>query len=353
MKVPYEAFMDKQKSPSIDGRKSRFVNARGALMRWHEYHGRHDLPWRAMGSPYAVLVSEFMLQQTTVATVTPRFHDWMQRFPTLGKLAAASEQEVLSAWEGLGYYSRARRLHAAAQSIVAHHRGEVPVTEPDLLALPGIGAYTVAAIRAFAHDEPAVVLDTNIIRVLARWGNMIQPIDTARGRTALQEIAATFFPKSGCRAVASALMDLGATICTAGTPECDRCPLQITCEAANPEKLPKKAPRAVTTKLTEHRAWFWKSGRLYLEQSQGPRWRGLWILPELGDLKPAGRALAEITYPITRYRVMMKIYPVRERLPTNPQGFTPEELESLPIPTPHRKAIRKVMDDCRQATSKA
>ena len=350
--MPYEALVDKQKRPQNDYPNSRIENARRVLLRWHDGQGRHDLPWRAKSSPYAVLVSEFMLQQTTVSTVIPRFHDWMKRFPTIRDLSSASEQEVLSAWEGLGYYSRARRLHGAAHAIVASHQGQVPSEERDLLLLPGIGSYTAAAIRAFAHDEPAVVLDTNIIRVLARWGNIDHPVDKARGRTALEEIAESFFPRSGCRAVASALMDRGAMVCTAGTPECDGCPLQKTCTAVDPEKLPKKSPRPVTTKLTEQRAWFWKTGRLYLEQSSGPRWRGLWILPELKDQKPSGRILAEITYPITRYRVTMKVYPVQGKIFPTFQGFTPQELANLPIPTPHRKAIRKVMDDCRQGTSK-
>ena len=315
--------------------------AREALLKWHADHGRHDLPWRQGHHPYAVLVSEFMLQQTTVATVTPRFHDWMATFPTLADLAAASEQEVLSAWEGLGYYSRARRLHAAAKVVMELHGGTLPKAEEDLLSLPGVGAYTAAAIRAFAHNEQAVVLDTNIIRVLARWGNVTPAIDSPAGRQTLEALAAAFFPDSECRAIASALMDLGAMICKAGTPDCVACPLRRTCSANSPESLPKKSPRKVTTKLTEHRAWFHRSGKLYLEQSAGPRWRGLWILPELGTGKPSGRPLAELTYPITRYRVTMRLFPVKGPLPKTLKGFSPEELASLPIPSPHRKAIGK------------
>jgi A/G-specific adenine glycosylase len=340
-KVPYEAFVDKQKSPSIKARNARIPVARKALLRWHADHGRHGLPWRRNHDPYGVLVSEFMLQQTTVTTVTPRFQDWMKRFPTIGKLATASEQEVLSAWEGLGYYSRARRLHGAAQVIVRDHGGIFPIAEADLLALPGIGEYTAAAIRAFAHDAPAVVLDTNILRVLARWGNITAPIDTAPGKELLRNLAASFFPKTGCRAVASALMDLGALICTPGKPECAVCPLQKTCSATSPEKLPKKSPRPVTTKLTEHRAWIHLGGKLHLEQSEGPRWEGLWILPELGTAQPSGPRIAEITYPITRYQVTMKLFPVKERLSERWISFSPGEIEGLPMPTPHRKAVEK------------
>jgi len=282
-----------------------------------------------------------MLQQTTVATVTGRFAEWMRRFPRLSDLAEATEQEVLSAWEGLGYYSRARRLHAAAKTIVKNHDGIIPSSGEQLLELPGIGAYTAAAILAFAHDKPAVVLDTNIIRVLARWGNLTTPIDTASGRKVLGGLASAFFPDKGCRKIASALMDLGATLCKAGKPDCEACPLQKGCSAVKPENLPKKSPRRVTTKLTEHRVWIKRGQKLSLEQSEGPRWRGLWILPELGTAKPAGRQITEITYPITRYRVTMKVFPVKESPLKRLRSFTPQEIQGLPIPSPHRKAIEK------------
>jgi A/G-specific adenine glycosylase len=288
-----------------------------------------------------------MLQQTTVATVTGRFSEWMLRFPRLADLAKASEQEVLSAWEGLGYYSRARRLHAAAQGIVEKHGGIIPDSSESLLELPGVGAYTAAAILAFAYDKPAVVLDTNIIRVLARWGNLMTPVDTTPGKKLLGNLADEFFPKSGCRNIASALMDLGATLCKAGKPECAECPLRPGCSAVTPEGLPKKSPRRVTTKITEHRAWIHQAGKLSLEQSEGPRWRGLWILPPLGEAQPSGRPIMEISYPITRYRVSMKVYPVKgspsKELYGKLRGFTPQEIEALPIPTPHRKAIEKAL----------
>lgn len=315
--------------------------ARRALLSWHGRAGRHDLPWRRKNTPYAVLVSEFMLQQTTVATVIPRFADWMKRFPSLPALAAASEQEVLSAWEGLGYYSRARRLHSAAKSIIERHGGSVPDSEEALLTLPGIGAYTAAAILAFAHDRSAVVLDTNINRVLARWGNVTVPIDTVAGKKAIANLAGSFFPETGCRDVASALMDLGALVCSAGKPDCNTCPVKSTCSATTPETLPKKSPRRVTTRLTEHRAWFQRGQKLHLRQSEGPRWRGLWILPELGTATPTGRWITEITYPITRYSITMKVFPVKGALPGKLRGFSREELAGLPIPSPHRRAIEK------------
>lgn len=338
--MPYPSCVDKQKQkPSPED--LRIVRAKSALLHWHRNHGRHGLPWRGKHSPYAVLVSEFMLQQTTVATVMPRFEAWMRLFPDIKALAAAQEQAVLAAWEGLGYYSRARRLHAAAQAILSRHGGIIPATREELLSLPGVGDYTAAAVLAFAHDRHAVVLDTNIIRVLARWSDLRQPVDTTGGRKELERGAAGFFPSAGCRAAASALMDLGAMVCTAGKPDCPACPLRETCRAVSPELLPLKSPRRVTTRVTENRAWIERTGKLSLEQSEGPRWRGLWILPELGKIKPAGRAITELTYPITRYRVTMKVYPASGSATGKLRAFTREEIRELPIPTPHRKAIEK------------
>jgi A/G-specific adenine glycosylase len=345
--VPYVPCVDKKREQTDSKDAARRIGtARTALLKWHSLHGRHDLPWRT-SDPYAVLVSEFMLQQTTVATVTPRFHSWMKSFPTVVDLASAPEQRILSAWEGLGYYSRALRLQRAARAIVEQHAGKIPTEQAALLRLPGVGPYTAAAILAFAHDKPAVVLDTNIIRVLARWSNLLLPIDAATGRKALESIGADFFPRVGCRTTASALMDLGATLCRSGPPECSTCPLQKTCLATSPEKLPLKSPRAVTTKLNEYRAWHQKEGRLFLEQSTGPRWRGLWILPELGGKKPSGRALAEITYPITRYRVAMKVFRVAGKPPAGLQGFDVGQLASLPMPSPHRKVIEGLIHEGR------
>ena len=355
--VPYEATVDKQNSPtpSIDFLSAGdIIKARKALLKWHSVHGRKSLPWRLNHSPYAVLVSEFMLQQTTVTTVIPRFSAWIERFPSIHDLALAEEQEVLSAWEGLGYYSRARRLHGAAKGIVSDHDGVIPKDEEALIKLPGIGPYTAASIMAFAHDRPAIVLDTNIIRVLSRWSNLNHPIDTSLGKGRLNAIAEKFFPPSESRIFASALMDLGAILCTAGLPECTTCPLQKTCRATDPAKLPKKSPRSVTTKLVEYRACFQRDGLLYLEQSRGPRWEGLWVLPELGNTKPAGRSIAQITYPFTRYSVTMKVHKVEGVVPSGLRGFSAAELLLLPMPSPIRKIIGKfpTMGGCRETANK-
>ncbi|MHB8433048.1 MAG: HhH-GPD family protein [Candidatus Tyrphobacter sp.] len=204
---------------------------RRTLLRWFRRAGRSDLPWRRERSPYRTLVSEFMLQQTQVDRVVPIFTAFVERFPTLTALAAASRGEVLRAWRGLGYNARALRLHAAAAAVVAEHRGRLPRATSALLALPGIGAYTAAAIRAFGYDLDDVPLDVNLKRVLHRvfWG----PEDPAAATSAqLATLAFAVMPRGRANDWNSALMDFGATICTSRAPKCAICPLRAACAAA-------------------------------------------------------------------------------------------------------------------------
>ena len=312
------------------------------LMAWFESHGRHDLPWRENFSPYEVLVSEFMLQQTTVATITPRFQTWMQLFSTIEMLAAAPEERVLAAWQGLGYYARARRLHAVAKTVVEKYEGKIPNNLKELLALPGIGPYTAKALLAFAFDEPVEVLDTNIIRVIARLNNITEAIDAKAGRLLLEETAQQLLPKKNGRAFASALMDLGAMVCTAGEPQCERCPLASECEAQEPSLLPRKQPRKATTQKKEQRAFYQRGNKIYLEQSQGPLWKGLWILPHCTSAQKPREIHSSIVYPITRYRVTMELYQPAGAIPKTLQPFSLQDLKKIAIPSPHRKAIEKI-----------
>jgi A/G-specific adenine glycosylase len=285
-----------------------------------------------------------MLQQTTVATITPRFRDWMHRFPTIAALAAASEAEVLEAWQGLGYYARARRLHQAAQKIVAIHQGEIPDDLPTLLQLPGVGPYTGAALLAFAFNRPTVVLDTNIVRVIARLHNITEQVDSKKGEKLIIDAAQELLPKREGYAFASALMDLGSMICTAADPQCNICPLSSNCLVEQPAILPRKRKKPTILHKKEARAVYLRGDRIYLEHSLGPHWKGLWILPTCASTPFHKNYLTSLTYPITRYRVTMKLYRGIGTPPKNLHPFSKKELQRIAIPSPHRRALALIME---------
>ncbi len=220
---------------------------RSALLGWYDRQ-RRELPWRAepgmRPDPYRIWVSEIMLQQTTAATVSQRYAAFLERFPTLADLAAASQAEVLHAWQGLGYYRRARALHAAAQAVVARHGAALPDDEAALRALPGIGAYTAAAIRAIAFEQPVLPVDGNVERVLARLRRIETPLPAAAKalRAASEALAAGERPGD----FAQAMMDLGATVCRPTSPVCLLCPWRAACAAhaaGLAEALPRRAAK--------------------------------------------------------------------------------------------------------------
>ncbi len=200
------------------------------LLEWYELNKR-SLPWRGHADPYAVWVSEIMLQQTRVEAVIPYFRRWMERFPSIGALAQSSERDVLNAWEGLGYYARSRNLRKAGKIVLQEYGGEMPRDVELLRALPGIGKYTAGAIAsiAFGLDEPA--LDGNIRRVLARVFNVSQPARSSAGERALWALAAKHLPKGRAGDYNQAIMDLGATICVPRKPQCPVCPVRSICRA--------------------------------------------------------------------------------------------------------------------------
>src|SRR5260221_4084521 len=211
--------------------KDKMPRLSARLLNWYNKNKR-ILPWRLRGlSPYAVWVSEIMLQQTRVETVIPYFEKWLRLFPTVQALANASEHDVLNAWEGLGYYSRARNFHKAAKLVVENYHGELPRDLDELQKLPGIGRYTVGALASivFGMDEPA--LDGNLKRVYARLFDVIEPIDSAEGEKILWELAKDNLPKGKAADFNQALMDLGATICVPKNPRCLLCPLMKVCQA--------------------------------------------------------------------------------------------------------------------------
>ena len=200
------------------------------LLAWYRQNKR-TLPWRDHPDPYAVWVSEIMLQQTRVETVIPYFERWMRLFPAINDLAKASEHDVLNAWEGLGYYSRARNLHKAARIVAEKYNGELPYNLDDLRALPGIGRYTVGAIASMAFGMDAPTLDGNLRRVFARLFDVTEPADSPAGEKILWSLAAEHLPKGQAGDYNQALMDLGAAICLPRNPRCLICPLMKMCKA--------------------------------------------------------------------------------------------------------------------------
>ena len=225
----------------------RFSHA-DALLHWYDQH-RRVLPWRSgpgeTPDPYRVWLSEVMLQQTTVAAVTPRFAAWVARWPTFAALAQADDADVMAAWAGLGYYARARNLVACAKVVMAEHGGVFPRTEAALRTLPGLGAYTAAAVAAIAFGERAVVVDANVERVVARLFAIETPLPAAR--PAIRAAADTITPAARAGDFAQAMMDLGSSLCTVRAPKCLLCPLRQGCEGfagGTPEALPVKAKKA-------------------------------------------------------------------------------------------------------------
>jgi A/G-specific adenine glycosylase len=248
------------------------------LLGWYRRQ-RRDLPWRRTRDPYAILVSEFMLQQTRVAVVEERWRRFLERFPTVEALAAAPEDEVVALWSGLGYYRRARNLHAAARAVRDRHGGRVPDEFERLRELPGVGAYTAAAVASIAFDRPAPLVDGNVARVLSRWFRLRgEPRETAAARR-LRELAAELIPQDGTAGEWNqALMELGALICVPRGPRCDECPVASSCGAASegrPERYPGRGrtPRTVRESVV----------RVALER------RGRWLMRRNGaDEAPAG-----------------------------------------------------------------
>jgi A/G-specific adenine glycosylase len=259
------------------------------LLSWFDQHGRHDLPWQHPRSPYFVWLSEVMLQQTQVATVKAYFTRFVTRFPTLPDLAAASLDDVLSLWAGLGYYSRARNLHACAKRCVLRHAGTLPMDREQLQALPGIGRSTAAAILAQAFEQKAAILDGNVKRILARVTATLEWPGLAPVERALWHEAERRLPDARFADYTQALMDLGATVCAARAPKCPQCPVSDGCLALSqaltssiPAKRQKKArPTRFTNWLLVRDA---QDRVLLMRRPELGIWGGLYCLPEASDV---------------------------------------------------------------------
>jgi A/G-specific adenine glycosylase len=319
---------------------------RNRLVAWYKNEGRR-LPWRETTDPYRILVSELMLQQTQVATVLGYYNRWLAKFPTLASLAAADGQEVLRAWQGLGYYNRARNLHRCARELIENGAGKLPENVPDLVRLPGIGRYTAGAIVSFAFNKPAPILDTNVTRVLARLVNLRANIDSVAGRETLWKISENLVKDGEARLVNSAIMELGALLCLPRNPRCVLCPVRTFCRAVDPDSLPRKRVRPATQRIQENYWWIRQDQNVLLRQASGRRWRGLWTLPPAAaDEIPSNQLpLLQMRYPITKYLVCLNVFfgPVLQPLPENFRWQGLATFRDLPMPSPHRRAVEAIL----------
>ncbi len=256
------------------------MNFSKTILNWYAINGR-ELPWRQTSNPYAIWLSEVIMQQTRIAQGTAYWERFMKRWPNVHELAKATEDEVLREWQGLGYYSRARNLHKAAQQIVG--LGRFPQTYKELKQLKGIGEYTAAAISSISFAEPVAVVDGNVYRVLARYFGIDTPIDSTEGKKVFKAMAQEYLPKQAPAAYNQGLMDFGAIQCTPTSPNCEVCPLVETCFAANNNKVAELPVKAKKTKQRERHFSF-----IYIRcngetairrRGAGDIWQGLWELP--------------------------------------------------------------------------
>ena len=321
----------------VDADQEWVEGVRLALVAWNDESHR-DLPWRREVDPYRILVSEMMLVQTTVAAVIPYFERFLRRFPDPQTLALADEAEVLKAWEGLGYYRRARQLHAAARMIVERYEGKVPRDSRSVRDLPGVGRYMAGAILSFAFDLPEPIVEANSQRVLARLLAWRSDLGAAPSQERLWKAAGRLVPAQGAGKFNQALMDLGALVCTPKSPSCLLCPLANLCTARRmgmQDALPVITPKPPPLAVTEACAVVVREGRvLMVQRGEGGLWSKFWEFPTInlmgadpadrsfgeavslaegvkrltGVRVEVGRVLKTVTYSVTRHRVELRAH---------------------------------------------
>ena len=313
------------------------------LVTWFRANQR-DLPWRHTRDPYAIHVSEIMLQQTQVKTVIPYWERWMRELPNIETLATASPEKVLKLWEGLGYYSRARNLQRAAQQIVSKHDGKFPTDPTQILELAGIGRYTAGAIASIAFGRPQPIVDGNVARVLARFLGI-------RGDPKSKETSAAFWTAAAqlvqstrnCSDLNQGLMELGATICTPRQPNCPACPLKKDCYARQRniiDRLPEIAPRQPATARIFRAELSRQKGHIFLrKRPENVVNSGFWEMPNFEVAAPARRGvLCRIKHTITRYKMTLEVVEL-ERHKGGGQWVDLNQISRLPLVSSHRKAF--------------
>jgi A/G-specific adenine glycosylase len=343
-------------------------NFAARVVRWQHSHGRHDLPWQVGRDPYAVWLSEIMLQQTQVATVKAYFSRFLQRFPNLAALADASEDEVLGLWSGLGYYTRARNLHRCARVIVSQHGGVFPRDALTLESLPGVGRSTAAAIASLCFSERVAILDANVRRVVTRVSGFDADLTVRANQNALWALATALLPTpqrahQDMAAYTQGMMDLGATLCHARRPQCTQCPVSTLCRAhelGTPEQFPVRSRRLQRSSVS---IWL-----LHLRNARGEVflvrraatgiWAGLYCLPAfdsedalLATLAPRARAAVvaqpAFTHVLTHKDVRLHAFRLdlaadgaAERVSSPGQWFAAANWPALGLPAPVRRLLQ-------------
>ncbi len=356
---------------------------RKRLLDWFAVNAR-QLPWRDNPAPYRVWVSEIMLQQTQVATVIPYFERFLAAFPTVHDLAESDEQTLLSHWEGLGYYRRARSLHAAARMVVVKHHGIFPDSFADVIALPGVGRYTAGAILSISQDIRLPILEGNTRRVFSRWAAVRGSTGETQTTDLLWQIAEAMLPRRGAGTFNQAAMELGRLVCTPSAPRCDDCPVRACCRARR-DGLQDQIPGKVSRIRYEDRTEFAlviperlrgpkgsRGQQRYLVRAlpEGGRWGGLWDFPRttnhsfdniadaaseleksLGVAIATGIQVETIKHAVTKFRISLHVYQAslaRQLPPMQPWCYlTLDEMAELPMSVTGRRIVELIRNDTK------
>ncbi len=335
------------------------------LIQWQKHYGRHDLPWQNTQDPYAIWISEIMLQQTQVSSAIGYYHRFMSRFPDIHRLAEVELDEVMRLWSGLGYYSRARNLHGAAKIVVREHGGRFPKDFDSLLKLPGVGRSTAAAIASIAFNKKYSILDGNVKRVLARYFMVEGWPGIKKVENELWELADGLLPEKEMATYSQALMDLGATVCIRSNPKCDECPLSDSCLAFFQNRVmdfpftkPKKAiPRKEVVMLVL------LQGKEIMLQKRPPKgiWGGMWSLPEMdvnqdpndfvlstfGYMGQIKGPLSSIEHAFSHFklRITPQLLAINHAIKSTPDNFVWLPLEQAvdaALPAPVKKIVSEI-----------
>lgn len=323
------------------------------LLRWYRRHHR-QLPWRATRDPYRIWVSEIMLQQTRVETVLPYYARWLRAFPTMHALARAKADRVLKQWEGLGYYSRARNLHRAAQTVVREYSGKLPRTAEGLRQLPGIGRYTAGAIASIAFGERVPLVDGNVARVFSRVFALTANVKTPRTMEALWQLAEKLLPARNPGDFNQALMELGALVCTPANPRCEVCPMRRVCVARARglvDQLPNRGRPTTAERVVVSAALVRRNGSLLMQRRpERGLLAGMWELPTLGRGRfRKGKPVLELRHMITNRRITLRVFEcqcgtaLQDNLTADLHWVSATDMARLSLPAAHRRAIERIL----------